>query len=52
MNSENEKLLQEYLKSLTPKQYAAYEFSKKLLGDTFNLEKSNGFIEWKSKRNN
>ena len=31
MISENEKLLQEYLKSLTPKQYAAYEFSKKTI---------------------
>ena len=41
--SESE-LLKQYLKSLTPKQFAAYELSQRLLGDTFSLKKSNGFL--------
>lgn len=50
MPNETKDLLKMYLETLTPKEYAAYEFSKNLLGDTFSLEKSNGFIQWKLKQ--
>lgn len=43
-------LVEEYLKSLSPKEYKAYEIAKNHLGTTFNIEKSNAFLRWKSER--
>lgn len=37
----------EYLASLNPKEKKAYEIAKQHLGMSFNLIKSNGFIQWK-----
>lgn len=45
-----EKELQErYLKSLTKKERMGYEIAKSHLGLSFQLEKSNGYLEWKNK---
>ena len=37
---------EEFLKWLNPKQLSAYHFAKKQLNDTFDLEKSNLYLEW------
>jgi hypothetical protein len=40
---------QEYLSSLSEKEYKGYEIAKDHLGSTFHLRKSNGFIGWLEK---
>ena len=45
-----ELLIKEYLKTLTPKQYKAYEIAKDHLKDSFQIEKSNGFLAWLKKK--
>ena len=45
MDSKN--LENRYIESLNPKEKKAYEIAKSHLGSTFNLIKSNGFIQWK-----
>jgi hypothetical protein len=42
-------ILDRYLASLTPKQYKAYLIAKDHLRDSFDLEKSNGFLQWVKK---
>ena len=42
-------ILDRYLHSLTPKQYKAYLIAKDHLHDSFDLEKSNGFLTWVKK---
>ena len=42
-----EPLVDLYLKSLTAKEYRAYEIAKSHLGMSFDLEKSVGFVQWK-----
>jgi hypothetical protein len=37
----------EYIESLNPKEKKAYHIAKDHLGSSFDLIKSNGFIEWK-----
>lgn len=50
MNREQEQMPEsEYLKSLTEKEYKAYEIAKSHLGTSFDLKKSNGFLEWNKK---
>lgn len=44
-----EQLVEEYLRTLTPKQYKAYQIAKDHLKDSFQTEKSNGFLEWVKK---
>jgi hypothetical protein len=36
----------EYVKSMTEKELKAYHIAKEHLGDSFQLEKSIGFLEW------
>lgn len=43
-------LLEEYLKSLTEKEYKAYEIAKSHLGTSFDLKKSNGYLDWLKKQ--
>jgi len=43
-----ETLCEKYLQSLTEKEYKAYCIAKSHLGSSFQLEKSNGFLKWKS----
>lgn len=43
--------IDEYIESLTGKEKIAYLIAKSHLGSTFSMEKSNGFIEWKQRRN-
>lgn len=42
-------LLEKYLKTLNPKEKKAYEIAKSHLGCSFDLAKSNGFLQWKKK---
>ena len=39
--------INEYKKQLTEKQKIAMEKAEEILGDSFEIEKSIGFIEWK-----
>ena len=41
------KQLDEYMKTLTEKERTAYEIARAHLQSSFQLEKSNGFIQWK-----
>jgi len=41
-------LIDEYIKTLTPKERIALVKAKELLKDSFNIEKSIGFIKWKN----
>ena len=43
-----EQLNEMYLKSLSEMEYKAYCIAKSHLGTSFTLEKSNGFLRWKS----
>ena len=47
---ETEPIIEAFLKSLTEKEYKAYEIAKSHLGTTFDLKKSNGFLEWLKKQ--
>ena len=38
---------EQYIKSLSDKEYQAYMIAKSHLGSSFDLEKSIGFLEWK-----
>jgi len=49
MYNMEQSVIQEYLRTLTPKQYKAYEIAKDHLKDSFQIEKSNGFLEWYKK---
>jgi len=44
-----EELVEQYLASLTKKQYKAYEIAKDHLTMSFQIEKSNGFLAWVKK---
>lgn len=44
---ENQSLIVEYLKQLDFIERKAYLIAKDHLGSSFNLVKSNGFLEWK-----
>jgi hypothetical protein len=39
-------LLKIYLDTLSKKEYASYLIAKSHLGTSFQLEKSNGFLQW------
>jgi len=45
-----QELIETYLKTLSEKEYKAYIIAKEHLGDSFQIEKSNGFISWVSKQ--
>jgi hypothetical protein len=42
-----EKVMEEYLKQLSPKEQQAYAIAKRNLGSSFNLSLSIGYLEWK-----
>ena len=44
-------IINQYLATLTPKQYKAYLIAKDHLSDSFQIEKSNGFLIWVKKNN-
>ena len=43
-------LTEEYLKTLTEKEFKAYEIAKDHLGSSFELEKSVGYLTWLATR--
>jgi hypothetical protein len=49
MNNELQEI-QEYLNQLTKKQKIALNKAKEILGDSFNIKKSVGFIIWNNKK--
>ena len=42
----------EYLRSLTPAQIELHEMAVKLLGSSYFVERTKGFLEWKNGRKN
>lgn len=42
-------LLEKYLDTLSVKERKAYEIAKSHLGCSFDLKKSNGYLQWKKK---
>jgi hypothetical protein len=42
--------IKEFLDSLSKKERKSYEIAKSHLGMSFDLKKSNGFLEWKKKK--
>lgn len=45
----NNQLVELYIQSLTPKEYQAYEIAKDHLKSLFDIENTNGFLQWKQK---
>ena len=43
---QNDKLLKEYLSTLSEKEYKAYKIAESHLGTSFDLVKSNGYLTW------
>jgi len=43
-------LVPNYLKTLNEKETKGYNIAKTHLGMSFQIEKSNGFLEWKKKQ--
>ena len=50
MKSDMQELIGEYLNTFTEKERQAYIIAKDHLGMSFDMEKSNGFIEWLQNR--
>jgi hypothetical protein len=48
MNSEEDRAA--YLAQLTPKQLAAIQIAERILGTSFDLFKSQGFLQWKKNK--
>jgi hypothetical protein len=46
-----DEIINNYLASLSPKEYKAYLIAKDHLQDSFQIEKSNGFLAWVKKEN-
>jgi hypothetical protein len=44
-------IIQQYIATLTPKENKAYLIAKDHLRDSFQIEKSNGFLAWVKKNN-
>jgi hypothetical protein len=42
----------EYLRSLTPAQMELHEIATKLLGSSYFVERTKGFLEWKNRLKN
>jgi hypothetical protein len=49
-NYDLENLVQQYIASFTEKELKAYEIAREHLGTSFQIEKSNGFIQWCKKQ--
>ena len=50
MEAELEALTQEYIATFDEKRKIAYEIAISHLGMSYQVEKSNGFLEWKKKQ--
>lgn len=47
---ENSNIVREYLTQLTEKEKLALKKAQEILGDSFNIKKSLGFIKWNSNK--
>ena len=47
ISNDDKSFAEKYLDSLSEKEKKAYEIASSLLGSSFSLEKSIGFIKWK-----
>lgn len=45
-----ESIEEKYIKTMSEKEHKAYLIAKSHLGMSFQIEKSNGFLEWKKKQ--
>ena len=52
MEDQKKTLIDQFLKSLSEKELKGYQIAKDHLQSSFSIEKSNGFLEWKSKHKN
>ncbi|ALH23372.1 hypothetical protein ceV_466 [Chrysochromulina ericina virus CeV-01B] len=43
-------IIKEYLSQLTDKEKIAFKKAQEILGDSFNIKKSLGFIKWNNKK--
>ena len=44
-------LVQKYIQTLNEKEYKSYQIAKDHLGTLFDIERTNGFLNWKKKQN-
>ena len=47
---EEEKLIKEFLQSLSEKEFQAYLIAKQHLGSLFDISNCNGFLEFKARK--
>jgi len=50
MNMNMNNLIEDYIKTLTDKERIALNKARELLKDSFNIEKSIGFLKWKNNK--
>lgn len=50
IEEQSDRLLKEYLSTLSEKEYKAYKIAESHLGTSFDLIKSNGYLKWLNKR--
>ena len=50
MEDQKKTLIDQFLKSLSEKELKGYQIAKDHLQSSFSIEKSNGFLEWKKKK--
>jgi hypothetical protein len=46
-----EEIIEKYIQTLNEKEHKAYLIAKNHLGDSFQIEKSNGFLKWLENNN-
>ena len=49
-DDQTDKLIKEYISTLTEKEYKAYKIAESHLGSSFDLVKSNGYLKWLKQR--
>lgn len=52
MESNQKQFLQEYLHTMSEKELKGYQIAKSHLGNSFQLEKSVGFLDWVKQKKN
>lgn len=49
MENNEQELIEKYIQTFNEKEKKAFEIAKDHLGMSFQIEKSNGYIQWKRK---
>jgi hypothetical protein len=50
IEEQSDRLIKEYISTLSDKEYKAYKIAESHLGTSFDLIKSNGYLKWLSTR--